>query len=631
MKGTTTMARSQRPVKPTAPVAELGVGDAINTYEILERIGQDELATIFRARHQTLERDVWLHLLRKNNWLSVSRFQLAAKLGARVQHPHILPVLDAGQHERYGQYLTTPPAVAQPLQSLLDHGPLPLAAAIRIFNQIGQAVDELHRQDVIHRDVQPQTILVDDNGNALLTGFSLAWTPDGPDLSQLPEADYLTPYAAPEQTLEHTPPSPTVDIYALGAVLYHMLTGEAPQNNEPMPLSTYDRSLAPADRVMQRMLAGKPQLRYATVAQATAALRSVLRPIDPHGLPDELDAQGAQWLENPLEVAPRDRIDLNFLARAHERAEKLHNGDGVRHLLDLWSNNNPVRRQQIGHLIQIDGTVSFNAYFYDLTVVYETRTAPELRRQPQVSSLPKTDEPEPDRWQVAVPLPADPLATVPPTEIVVPHSERSLVCPACSGQGQLQCPNCDGAGTLEIKRTIKSGGRTQVDVQSVDCPDCGGEGHSVCDECDGAGRLLEQGVFEFSRRGRLWQNTDDIEGLPQKVLEQRSEPIFSGEIDTDDPVWQTVPALQELLAEATADADEDDTRIVVCDLIIRGVPVTEVDYTYRDKPHTLAIVGFDEQVEGDITLVDTQRIALWVVTALCLILAAVVVYLLVFG
>jgi hypothetical protein len=115
------------------------------------------------------------------------------------------------------------------------------------------------------------------------------------------------------------------------------------------------------------------------------------------------------------------------------------------------------------------------------------------------------------------------------------------------------------------------------------------------------------------------------------VLEQRSEPIFSGEIDTDDPVWQTVPALQELLAEATADADEDDTRIVVCDLIIRGVPVTEVDYTYRDKPHTLAIVGFDEQVEGDMTLVDTQRIMLWAVTALCLILAAVVVFLLFFS
>ncbi len=626
MKGTTIMARSQRPAKPMATMAELGAGDAINTYEIVECIGQDELATIFRARHQTLERDVWLHLLRKTSRLAVSRFQLAAKLGARVQHPHILPVLDAGQHDTYGYYMTTPPAVARPLQEVLEHGPLPMAGAIRIFTQIGQAVDELHRQDVIHRDIQPQTILVDDNGNALLTGFSLAWTPDGPDLSQLAEADYLTPYAAPEQTLDHAPPNPTVDVYALGAVLYHMLTGEMPQG-EPMPLSTYDPSLAPADRVMQRMLASKPALRYATVAQAAAALRSVLRPIDPHALPDELDGQQAQWLENPLEVAPRDRLDLHFLARAHERAERLHSGDGVRHLLDLWSHNNPVRRQQIGHLIGIDGIVSFNAYFYELAVVYETRTVPERRRQPQVASLPKTDEPEPDRWQVAVPMPADPLASVGPDEIVVPHSERSLVCPACSGQGQLRCPNCEGAGTLEIKRTVKSGGRTQVDVQTVDCPDCGGEGHSVCDDCDGAGRLLEQAVFQFSRRGRLWQNTDDIEGLPHKVLEQRSEGVFQGEIDPDDQIWTTVPALQELLAEVTAEAD-DDTRIVVCDLTIRGVPVTEVDYTYRDKPHTLAIVGFDEQVEGDLTLIDTQRILLIAMFVLVLLLIGVVAYLL---
>jgi serine/threonine protein kinase len=619
MKGTTIMARSQRPAKPTSIITEIGVGDAINTYEIQERIGQDELATIYRAHHQTLERDVWLHILRKNNWLAINRFQLAAKLGARIQHPHILPVLDAGHHERYGHYMTTPPVVAQPLQTLLDGGPLDLPLAIRVFTHIGQAVDELHRQDVVHRDIQPQTILVDDNGSAFLTGFTLAWTPNGPDLSQLSEADYLTPYAAPEQTLDQTPPHPSVDVYALGAVLYHMLTGEAPQDTDPMPLSTYDPALAPADRVMQRMLAPQPQLRYATAAQAGAALRSVLRPLDPHALPDELDDQAAQWLENPLEVAPRDRLDASFLERTRERAERLHNGDGVRHLLDLWSNDNPVRRQQMGHLIQIEQTVSYNAYFYDLAVLYETRTEPERRRQPLVSTLPKTEEPEPDRWQVAVPVPVDPFEAVPATEIVVPHSERSLVCPTCSGEGQIRCSNCEGEGTLEIKRTIKSGGRTQVEVQTVDCPDCQGEANTVCDDCDGAGRLVEQSVFQFSRRARLWQNTDDIEGLSQRVLEQRSEAIFQGEIDPHDPAWHSVPALQELLAEATADLD-DDTHIMVCELTIRGVPVTEVDYSYRDKPRTLAIVGFDEKVRGDLSLVDTERILL-IALAVALLIA----------
>lgn len=628
MKGTTIMARSQRPAKAAGMVADLGIGDTLNTYEILERIGQDELATIYRARHQTLERDVWLHVLRKNNWLAISRFQLAAKLGARIQHPHILPVLDAGQHERYGYYMTTPPVVAQSLQNLLDGGALDLPLAIRIFTQLGQAVDELHRHDIIHRDIQPQTILIDDHGNAYLTGFTLAWAPNGPDLSQLPEADYLTPYAPPEQTLDQTAPNPTVDVYAVGAVLYHMLTGEAPQDPDPMPLSSYDPALGSADRVMQRMLAPQPNLRYATAAQATAALRSVLRPLDPNALPDELDDQAAQWLENPLEVAARDRLNGVFLERTQERAERLHSGDGVRHLLDLWSNNNPVRRQQIGHLIRIDQILSFNTYFYDLAVVYEKRTEPERRRQPLVSNLPKVDEPEPDRWQVAVPVPADPYASVQPTEIVVPHSERSLICPTCAGQGQIRCPNCEGIGTLEIKRTTKSGGRTQVDVQAVDCPDCQGEAHTVCDDCDGAGRLLEHSIFEFSRRGRLWQNTDDIEGLPQKTLEQRSEIIFQGEIDPSDPAWQSVPPLQELLAEATADVDDDDTRIVVCELTIRGVPVTEVDYIYNDKPHTLAIVGFDEEVQGDMTLFDTERIVLIALAVLVLILIGVVTFLL---
>ena len=81
--------------------------DLLN-YRLSERISQEELATVYRATHLTLDRPVQVHILRRTDWISVSRFQLAARLAARLSHPNILPVVDAGHDDRYGDYLVTP-------------------------------------------------------------------------------------------------------------------------------------------------------------------------------------------------------------------------------------------------------------------------------------------------------------------------------------------------------------------------------------------------------------------------------------------------------------------------------------------------------------------------------------------
>lgn len=630
MKGSA-MASSRQPAKAAAPqgAPAAGEGAEIKNYQLGERIGQDELALIYRARHQTLDREVHVHVLRRSGWIAVSRFQLAAKLAARIQHPHILPVLDAGHDERYGYYLVTPPVNAQPLQTLLDQGPIAPPLAVRIFAQIGQALDELHRQKIVHRDVQPQTILVEPDGRAYLTGFSLAWTPDGPDLSQLDEADYLTPYAAPEQTFEERTPEPSLDIYALGAVLYHMLTGDVPPGTgiEPESLAKRDVELVPADKVVRRMLAPQPQLRYPSAAQAAAALRGALRAIvesAPGTALADTNAEG-QWLENPLEIVLRDRLNPEFLARSRRRAEELHGGEGVRRLLDSWSGDNPMRRRQLGQAIRIDQVVSYNVYFYDLKVLYETRTYPETRERPFGGSKISSRKQPPDRWTVDAPTPDEPFADVPPTEIALPNSEKSSVCPRCKGEMRITCPRCQGRGTMDIKRTIKTTTGTHSEIQTVDCPDCHGQALLPCDRCDGQGSLLESAVFQFSRRGRLWQNTDDMEGLPHRTLEERSEPIFGGQIDLHDPLWHAVQPLHELLEEATK-SESEETRIVAAELTIRGTPVTEVDYTFRNKPRTLAILGFDSNVRGDLSLFDSERLLIIGLAALLVVLIVFVVY-----
>src|SRR5215212_2449303 len=210
--------------------------DLLN-YRLSERLTQEELATVYRATHLTLDRPVQVHILRRTDWISVSRFQLAARLAARLSHPNILPVVDAGHDDRYGDYLVTPRLETRSLHDILKEGPLDPLVALKIFSQIGAALDYLHGEGIMHRDVQPGNILLTPQGVAYLTNFSLAAAPDTPDLSSIEEADYLTPYSAPEQSLVSGAPAPAQDLYSLGALLYHMLSGELPPPPSATPVA----------------------------------------------------------------------------------------------------------------------------------------------------------------------------------------------------------------------------------------------------------------------------------------------------------------------------------------------------------------------------------------------------------
>ncbi len=600
----------------------------LKNYSLGDRIGQTELAVVYRAQHQTLDQVVHIHILRRSGCIAISRFQLAARLQARLTHPHIVPVIDAGHDEQHGYYLVTPSIEARSLQESLDAGPLEASLALRIFAQVGQALDFLHGEGVIHRDVQPQTILVTEDGRAFLSGFSLAWTGNGPDLSQLDQADFLTPYAAPEQTFEDVAPAPALDIYALGAVLQHMLTGEVPSGShaEVVTVAARQPELAPADKILRRMISPQPHLRYPSVAQATAALRGALRPALSEALAGTPVAEAqaeASWLENPVEIILGDRINSKFLQRSRERSTQLHAAEAIRRLLDAWGVGRPERRRQFGRAIRIEQIVSYNLFFYDLKIVYETRTAPQTREHPHAGSMVSSQQ-QIDRWDVEVPPARDRFADVAATEVILPHSERTFVCPRCKGETRTTCVRCSGRGTLEVKRTIKSAGGSHSELQVVDCAECGGSGLCTCERCDGLGGLLEQQVFTFSRHGRLWQNTDDLEGLPVRAIESRAEHVFQGEIDVHDPVWYAVQPLHDLFREATK-AEQEDTRILVAELSIRGTPLTEVDYTFRDKSRTLAIIGFDQNIRGDMSLFDTERILFAALLAVIAVLAVVLV------
>lgn len=652
----------------SAPATRRGDEHELRNYKLEARIGQDELATIYRACHLTLDRPVEVHILRRSDWISVSRFQQAARLAARLNHPAVLPVIDAGYDDRYGYYLVTPPVNGRPLQALLEHAPLAPAVVLRIISQIARALDAIHELGIIHRDLQPATIIVAEEPQAeaavggagqpgegtqgegpqraYLANFSLAYSPDGPDLSQLDEADYLTPYAAPEQNFRDQEPTPALDIYALGAVLFHMLTGEVPPapGQEIPSLARWNEALAPADRVLRRMLSPQPSLRYPSASQAVAALRQALRDVVGPELPSvtaafspspwpapiayPAEAVEAEWLENPAETILGDVIDPAFLQECRAVAAQLHQITPLRRLLDEWSRGNLLRRRQLGTTLQLVQVVSYTFYFYELRAYYETRTQPEVRERPHQGSRLSDRGAPPDIWSVELPA-TEHYVEVRPQEMAVPNSALVLACPRCSGEGQVICEPCSGRGTVEVSRAVQNpdGSKTRRTVNE-DCSACSGEGGNPCPRCQGTGQLYQEQVFQWSRWAKIWENTDDEEGLPLQDIRRRARQVYKGVIAIDDPRWHAVAPLHELLEAATKVDAEEQTRLLHAELTIYGTFVSEVDYNERSRLHTLYLIGLNPPtVRGDATIFDKERLIIGLAALVALLVTLAILLL----
>jgi eukaryotic-like serine/threonine-protein kinase len=603
----------------------------LQNYRLIERLGQEELATVYRATHLALDRPVQVHVLRRTDWISSSRFQLAGKLAARLSHPNILPVIDAGHDERYGDYIVTPQLETRSLQEHLAGGPLAILPALRIFSQIGTALDFLHAEGIVHRDVQPSNILVTPQGTAYLANLSLAAGPETPDFSEIEDADYQTPYSAPELSFAAGQLEPAQDLYSLGAVLFQMLSGEVPpQPGTPLPsLGERNPALAGADRVVARLTAPQPAQRYGNAAQAIAALRAALRQQldDATGDMEESRWEAvAEWLENPLETVAGDVLESDFISKSRSRADSLHRVDAVRRQLDRWSRHGLLRRPLLGQVIQPEQIVSYNVYLYELRAHYETRTPPQTRQVVHHGgALPGLGR-EPDLWAAPVPE-QEPFVDAPPEAIVIPGSQRVVPCGECNGAAKLSCKTCSGKGTVTRTQKVNDAdGKSRSETFQENCPTCHGYGKQDCPRCEATGTLMEEKVFSWSRHGRVYFTEDDISGLHKLTIQAKAQEVYRSRVDPREGRWYQVAPLKEALEEALKGGGAD-SRLLAAELVIRGVPVTEVDYRYRDKPHTLQMIGFDTTVRGDSSLLDMERIYLYAVIAVMAIVLVIVLLL----
>jgi serine/threonine-protein kinase len=280
---------SGRPSEPT--------GKRIAGYRIDCEIGRGGMAVVYRARDLRLDRTVALKLLAPElarNDTFRQRFTHESRVAAAIDHPHIVPVYEAGETEGV-LYIAMRYVPGQDLRRLLDReGPLPVATALRIATQVASALDAAHDHGLVHRDVKPGNILVaegtdiDRPEHVYLTDFGL--TKKSLSLSGFTTVGQIVgtlDYVAPEQ-ISGTPVDGRCDVYGFGCVVYETLSGRPPfqrdddmallwahQYQQPPPLTDTRPDLDPAvDDVFAKALAKSPDDRYGSCLAFVAALRA---------------------------------------------------------------------------------------------------------------------------------------------------------------------------------------------------------------------------------------------------------------------------------------------------------------------------------------------------------------------
>jgi branched-chain amino acid transport system substrate-binding protein len=261
-------------------------GRTLGSYRIVEQIGLGGMATVYKAYQPSMDRYVALKILSTHltqDPAFVKRFQQEARVIAKLEHPYILPVYDHGEEDGY-LYLVMRFIEAGTLKDRLTKGPLSLDEVRRIVTQVGSALEYAHQRGVVHRDFKPSNVLVTPQDDCYLTDFGIAKMMEG-TLGLTGSGVIGTPhYMAPEQgqslKVDHR-----ADIYAMGVVVYEMVTGRVPFDaetpfavvikhiTEPLPLPRRINPNLPeaVERVILKAMAKAPADRYQSMRDMVTA------------------------------------------------------------------------------------------------------------------------------------------------------------------------------------------------------------------------------------------------------------------------------------------------------------------------------------------------------------------------
>jgi len=272
------------------------VGELIaGRYELEKLVGSGGMSNVFRAHDRLLERTVALKILHEQYTRDedyVERFRREARAVAQLAHPNIVTVIDRGEQDGR-QYIVFEFIEGENLKEIVARGPVPVRDAIGLTLQVARALSFAHERGLVHRDVKPQNVLLNEDGQAKVTDFGIARSLDVHGVTQTGTVLGTSDYIAPEQARGQKV-NPRTDIYSLGAVLYELLTGDVPfagdnfvavamrHVNEPAPSVLDHRADCPLrlDLAVRRAMAKDPADRFESMDDFVIELEACLAEVD---------------------------------------------------------------------------------------------------------------------------------------------------------------------------------------------------------------------------------------------------------------------------------------------------------------------------------------------------------------
>lgn len=264
------------------------VGHVVGAYRILSLLGRGGTAEVYKAFHPALKREVALKVLLQEvshdvDW--VRRFRQEAELLGRLDHPHILPIYDAGEHEGRPFLVMKYMVDTTTLRSQLHGHPWPLNRVVKVVAQVADALDAAHKAGVVHRDIKPSNILVTPDLRCSVFDFGIAKpfrrgdTTTGGDLI-VGTPEFMSPEQCKGDRIDHRS-----DVYSLGVVTYQMLAGHVPFTaetavgilmkhlTEPLPIPPKGVALPPAvNGVLRKAMAREARERFSTAGELAESL-----------------------------------------------------------------------------------------------------------------------------------------------------------------------------------------------------------------------------------------------------------------------------------------------------------------------------------------------------------------------